>query len=48
MLGLFHGQPGARLWRRLLSDAPALARNDPDMLIVALQAVEQLPATAAA
>jgi tRNA-dihydrouridine synthase A len=40
MLGLFHGHPRARLWRRLLSDSGALARNDPDVLIEALHAVQ--------
>ena len=28
ILGLFHGQPGARHWRRQLSDPEILARND--------------------
>ena len=40
MLGLYHGHPRARLWRRMLSDPAALARNDPDLLLEALQAVE--------
>jgi tRNA-dihydrouridine synthase A len=48
MLGLFHGHPGARLWRRLLSDAALLARNDPQMLISALDAVQRSPAAAPA
>jgi tRNA-dihydrouridine synthase A len=36
MLGLYHGQPHARLWRQLLSDPARLARNDPDLLLQAL------------
>jgi tRNA-dihydrouridine synthase A len=33
MLGLYHGQPGARAWRRALSDADWLAANRPDGLV---------------
>lgn len=33
MLGLFQGMPGARAWRRLLSDADALSANDPDIIL---------------
>jgi tRNA-dihydrouridine synthase A len=40
MLGLYHGERRARLWRRMLSDAPALARNDPRLLLDALEAAE--------
>jgi tRNA-dihydrouridine synthase A len=40
MLGLYHGQPNARLWRRMLSDAPMLAANRPELLLQALQATE--------
>jgi tRNA-dihydrouridine synthase A len=40
MLGLYHGRPRARLWRRMLSDANLLARNDPRLLLEALDAVE--------
>jgi tRNA-dihydrouridine synthase A len=39
MLGLFHGQPRARVWRQTLSDASRLARNDAGLLIQALDAV---------
>ena len=39
MLGLYHGQPRARLWRKMLSDSAALARNDPQLLVEALEAV---------
>jgi len=48
MLGLFHGHAGARLWRRLLSDAALLARNDPELLLSALESVQRAPAAAAA
>jgi tRNA-dihydrouridine synthase A len=40
MLGLYHGHPRARLWRRMLSDPARLARNDPRLLLEALEAVE--------
>jgi len=43
MLGLFHGHPRARLWRRMLSDAARLSRNDPALLDEALEAVESGP-----
>ncbi|HET7197098.1 MAG TPA: tRNA dihydrouridine(20/20a) synthase DusA [Burkholderiales bacterium] len=40
MLGLYHGMPRARLWRRLLSDATLLAGNRPELLLEALEAVD--------
>jgi tRNA-dihydrouridine synthase A len=40
MLGLYHGHPRARLWRRMLSDAFELKRNDPNLLLRAAQAVD--------
>jgi tRNA-dihydrouridine synthase A len=40
MLGLYHGTRRARLWRRMLSDSAALGRNDPRLLLEALDAVE--------
>ena len=40
MLGLYHGMPRARLWRRMLSDARRLAENRPELLLEALDAVE--------
>jgi len=40
MLGLYHGMPRARLWRRKLSDAQLLAKNDPGLLLETLDAVE--------
>ncbi len=33
VLGLFNGLPGARAWRRMLSDPLILARNDPSVLL---------------
>jgi tRNA-dihydrouridine synthase A len=47
LLGLYHGRPGGRRWRRLLSDAAGLAANDPALLLDALAAVEA-PAEAVA
>jgi tRNA-dihydrouridine synthase A len=47
MLGLFHGAPGARLWRRMLSDPARLERNDPQLFGLALDAVEGRLAAAA-
>ena len=44
MLGLYHGQPNARAWRRTLSDARLLALNDPALLLDAIPK----PETAAA
>jgi tRNA-dihydrouridine synthase A len=43
MLGLFHGHPRARLWRRMLSDPERLSQNDPRLLLDALDAVESAP-----
>lgn len=40
MLGLYHGHPRARLWRRMLSDPLELKRNDPSVLLRALETVE--------
>lgn len=40
MLGLYHGQPAAKAWRRLLSDADALRDADVSLLDRALDAVE--------
>ena len=44
MLGLYHAQPAARTWRRMLSDADLLRDADVSLLWRALEAVEQ-PAT---
>ena len=40
MLGLYAGTRRARLWRRMLSDSTQLRRNDPRLLLEALDAVE--------
>jgi len=40
MLGLYHGAPRARLWRRMLSDAGRLKENRAELLLDALEAVE--------
>jgi tRNA-dihydrouridine synthase A len=40
MLGLYHGMPRARLWRRMLSDARRLGQNRPELLLEALEAVD--------
>ncbi len=39
MLGLYHGCPRARLWRRRLSDAQSLKQNDPALLLRALEEI---------
>ncbi len=41
MLGLFHGRPGARTWRRALSDNGTSA--GPDAIERALAAIETAP-----
>jgi tRNA-dihydrouridine synthase A len=40
MLGLYHATPRARLWRRMLSDSVQLEKNDPALLLRALEAVD--------
>src|SRR5438552_7876889 len=40
VLGLYHGPPGARAWRRMLSDAGLLKTGDPELLRAALREVE--------
>ena len=40
ILGLYHGQPHARIWRRMLSDSQRLKGNDPALLLEALEIVE--------
>jgi len=40
MLGLYHGMPRARRWRQMLSDSQALKKNDPELLLQALDEVE--------
>ena len=41
MLGLYHGQPHARVWRRMLSDSDRLKANRPELLLEALELVER-------
>jgi len=48
MLGLYHGHPRARLWRRMLSDPARLAANDPRLLLEALDLVDARRALARA
>ena len=40
LLGLYHGEPGARTWRRMLSDSAALRDDDPSLLLRARDCVE--------
>ena len=40
VLGLYHGAPGARAWRRVLSDAALLKNAGPDIFLAALREVE--------
>jgi len=42
MLGLYHGMPRARLWRQMLSDSERLKANRRELLLEALDAVEEL------
>ncbi|GAB1480011.1 tRNA dihydrouridine(20/20a) synthase DusA [Paracoccaceae bacterium] len=41
MLGLFHGRPGARGWRRVLSEGASKPGAGPELLRAALEAVAQ-------
>jgi tRNA-dihydrouridine synthase A len=43
MLGLYHGQPGARQWRRLISDPDFVAREGAQALAVAQRAFARSP-----
>ncbi len=46
VLGLYHGQPGGRRFRQILSDAGRLRDGDPRLLLEAVSAVErEAPAT---
>ena len=40
VLGLYHGQPGGRRFRQILSDAARLRDGGPELFIEALAAVE--------
>jgi tRNA-dihydrouridine synthase A len=46
MLGLFNGLPGARRWRRTLSDSTTLAREGTRILEAGLEAFRMSPAAA--
>lgn len=39
MLGLYHGQPGARGWRRLLSEQAGRPGAQPQLLLESLDAM---------
>ena len=41
MMGLYHGLPRARLWRRMLSDPYSLKRNRAELILEVLEAVEE-------
>ena len=41
MLGLYHGMPHARVWRRMLSDSDRLRANRAELLLEALAVVER-------
>ncbi|HVS56562.1 MAG TPA: tRNA dihydrouridine(20/20a) synthase DusA [Casimicrobiaceae bacterium] len=47
VLGLYHGAPGARAWRRVLSDSVLLKSAGPELLLTALREVEPLALTEA-
>jgi tRNA-dihydrouridine synthase A len=47
MLGLYHGQPAARTWRRMLSDVDLLRDDDGSLLDRALAVVEGPPVSKA-
>ena len=42
MLGLYHGMRRARLWRQMLSDSARLTANRAELILEALDAVEEL------
>ncbi|WP_278922417.1 tRNA dihydrouridine(20/20a) synthase DusA [Pseudophaeobacter profundi] len=46
MLGLFAGRPGARAWRRVLSEGASRPGAGPELLLQALAQVQQLPQSA--
>ncbi|WP_269751665.1 tRNA dihydrouridine(20/20a) synthase DusA [Pseudophaeobacter flagellatus] len=43
MLGLFAGRPGARAWRRVLSEGASRPSAGPDLVLQALSQVQQVP-----
>ena len=46
MLGLYHGEPGARAWRRALTLGAAATGSGPEVLLAALEQVEKPGAVA--
>ena len=48
MLGLYHGQHHARVWRQLLSDPVRLDANDATLLLEAMEAATAAPTARAA
>ena len=44
MMGLFAGRPGARIWRRLLSEQASAPSADRQVLLDALDAMQTLAA----
>jgi tRNA-dihydrouridine synthase A len=45
MLGLYHGQPGGRIWRQVLSREGAMPHANASVLLAALNAVENCAST---
>ena len=43
VLGLYHGAPGARAWRRMLSDATLLKTAGGELFAMAMREVEAEP-----
>ena len=41
MIGLYHGMPRARVWRRMLSDPVELSANDPALILRTLGVVDE-------
>lgn len=46
ILGLYHGIPGGRRWRRILSEQAPRANATPELLLEAMNAVHQTPVNA--
>ncbi|QRN41575.1 MAG: tRNA dihydrouridine(20/20a) synthase DusA [Neisseriaceae bacterium] len=40
-LGLFHGQPRAKIWRQMLSDTELLSKNCPELILEAYQLMQR-------
>lgn len=40
-LGLFHGQPRAKIWRQMLSNSDLLSSNRPELILEAYEAIKQ-------